>query len=193
LVLFNALTGRLMIYQKSALGMHEIFSSDRSLTTRERQVLVLIDGKRSTEELEGFFERKQLREILAKLEQLGFTEPLDGQAPATQTPTHATHYIAESSIELSPEQINAIKQILINGADDYLGIMGRALKEKVQTTTDFKKLRNFISLWHMALRESKLGRESAGVLMQQINQIIENTTQTEEAHSLEPADLEPAY
>jgi len=167
--------------------MHEIFSSDRSLTTRERQVLVLIDGKRSTEELEGFFDKKQLKETLAKLEQLGFTEPLDGKTLVPHSPAYATNYIAESRIPLSPEQLDSIRQILINGADDYLGIMGRALKEKVQTTTDFKKLRNFISLWHMAMRESKLGRESASILMHQINQTIESTTQTEVSSSLEPA------
>lgn len=182
-----------MIYQKSALGMHEIFSSERSLSTRERQVLVLIDGKRSTEELEGFFDKKQLRETLAKLEQLDFIQPLDALVPVSHSPAYAINYIAESPIALSPEQMDSIKQILINGADDYLGIMGRGLKEKIQTTTDFKKLRNFISLWHMAMRESKLGRESAGILMHQINQTIESSIQTEDAHSLEPADLELAY
>lgn len=182
-----------MIYQKSALGMQEIFSSERSLSTRERQVLVLIDGKRSTEELEGFFDKKQLRETLAKLEQLGFTQPLDALTSVPHLPNYATNYIADSRITLSPEQMDSIKQILINGADDYLGIMGRGLKEKIQTTTDFKKLRNFISLWHMAMRESKLGRESAGILMHQINQTIESTSQTEDAHSLEPVDLEAAY
>ena len=182
-----------MIYQKSALGMHEIFSSERSLSTRERQVLVLIDGKRSTEELEGFFDKRHLREILARLEQLGFTEPLDGQAPMPSSPIYATNYIAESRVVLSPEQLDTIRRILINGADDYLGIMGRGLKEKIQTTTDFKKQRNFISLWHMAMRESKLGRESAGFLMHQRNQTIENSSQTEGAHSLEFADLEPVY
>lgn len=175
-----------MIYQKSALGIQEIFSSNRSLNTRQRQVLVLIDGKRSTEELEGFFEKRQLREILATLEQLGFTEPLD--APALASARHyATHALSETSIHLSPEQINTIKQILINGADDYMGIMGRGLKEKIQETSEFKKLRNYISLWHMALRESKLGRESAGVLMAQINQTIESGTLEEFTPELEAA------
>lgn len=181
-----------MIYQKSALGVHEIFSSDRSLTTRERQVLVLIDGKRSAEELEGFFDRKQLKEILAKLEQLGFTRQIDGPASVSHAPSHAINHIAESRIALSQEQMDSIKQILMNGADDYLGIIGRSLKEKIQATTDFKKLRNFISMWHMAMRESKLGRESAGFLMQQINQIIESASQTEGALSLERLDLELA-
>lgn len=109
-----------MIYQKSALGMHEIFSSERSLSTRERQVLVLIDGKRSTEELEGFCDKRHLREILAKLEQMGFTQPLDGHAPMSPSPTYATNYIAESRVVLSPEQLDTIRQILINSADDYL-------------------------------------------------------------------------
>jgi hypothetical protein len=166
-----------MIYQKSALGMQEIFSSSRSLNTRQRQVLVLVDGKRSIEELESFFEKRQLKEILSSLEQLGFTEQLDASAPVMHPAgNHATHALSETRITLSPEQVNAIKQILLNGADDYLGIMGRGLKEKIQVTTEFKKLRNFISLWHMALRESKLGRESAGVLMAQINHTIESAT-----------------
>jgi hypothetical protein len=175
-----------MIYQKSALGIQEIFSSNRSLGIRQRQVLVLIDGKRSTEDLEGFFEKQQLREILATLEQLGFTQHLD--APLT-TPIRnpAIHTLSESAITLSPEQLSTIKQILINGADDYLGIMGRGLKEKIQNATGFEHLRSSISLWHMALRESKLGRESAGVLMEQINQTIENGVLSEFSPALEAA------
>jgi hypothetical protein len=164
-----------MIYQKSALGIQEIFSSNRSLNTRQRQVLVLVDGKRSIEELEAFFEKRQLKEIMTSLEQLGFTKPLDASATAS-TRSYATHALSETQITLSPEQIDAIKQILLNGADDYMGIMGRGLKEKIQETSEFKKLRNYISLWHMALRESKLGRESAGVLMAQINHTIESGT-----------------
>ena len=52
-----------MIYQKSTLGVQEIASSQRSLGVRQRQVLVLINGKRSIEELEGFFEKQQLNDI----------------------------------------------------------------------------------------------------------------------------------
>lgn len=116
-----------------------------------------------------------MREILTRLEQLGFTEPLDGPSPVQRTASATTNHIAESHIDLSPEQMDVIKQILMNGADDYLGIIGCGLKEKVQAASEFKKLRNFISLWHMAMRESKLGRESAGFWMQQINQIIESS------------------
>jgi hypothetical protein len=180
-----------MIYQKSALGIQEIFSSSRSLGIRQRQVLVLIDGKRSTEDLEGFFEKQQLGEILATLEQLGFTQrlnaPLQAWAPGSEIRSATIHALSESAVTLSPAQINTIKQILINGADDYLGIMGRGLKQKIQSAMEFEQLRSSISLWHMALRESKLGRESAGVLMEQINHTIENGMLPEPASELATA------
>jgi hypothetical protein len=176
-----------MIYQKSALGVQEIFSSNRSLGTRQRQVLVLIDGKRSIEDLESFFEKQQLREILATLEQLGFTQHLDSPMAAAPGRNNTTHALPEIAVFLSPDQISTIKQILLNGADDYLGIMGRSLKDKIQNASGFEQLRSSISLWHMALRESKLGRESAGVLMEQINQTIENGTLAEYAPALEAA------
>jgi hypothetical protein len=172
-----------MIYQKSALGMQEIFSSERSLNTRQRQVLVLIDGKRSIDDLEAFFERRQLAEILLMLEQEGFTSMLDG--PYTGSTAQAGQTLSESKTVLSDDQINIIKQILINGADDYLGLLGRSLKEKIHTTAEFKKLRHFISMWHMAMRESKLGRASADILMEQINNTIENGMLAEFSPALE--------
>ncbi len=169
-----------MIYQKSTLGIQEIASSQRSLGVRQRQVLVLINGKRSIEELEGFFEKQQLSDILIALTQGGFVQTLDTPftTPATQ---QTSHIFSDTTILLNREQINAIQQILLNGADDYLGIMGRGIKEKIQKTENFEQLRSYISIWHMALRESKLGRESAGFLMEQINQTIGNKTLGEHA------------
>lgn len=54
--------------------------------------------------------------------------------------------------------------------------MGRGIKERILKTENFEQLKSCISIWHTALRESKLGRESACFLMEQINQTIENKT-----------------
>lgn len=162
-----------MIYQKSTLGIQEIASSQRSLSVRQRQVLVLINGKRSIEELEGFFEKQQLSDILASLTEGGFLLTLN--APLVASITQQTpHALLDISVVLSHEQINTIQQILLNGAEDYLGIMGRSIKEKILKIENSDHIKSCISIWHMALRESKLGRESAGFLMEQINQTIEN-------------------
>jgi hypothetical protein len=167
-----------MIFQKSVLGVQEILSSNRSLGVRQRQVLVLVDGKRSAGDLEGFFEKQKLSEILNTLEQLGFIQHLNATLP-TPNKNHTANILPDSANVLSQDQINAIKQILINGADDYLGLMGRSLKEKIQNAVGFEQLKTCISLWQMAMRESKLGRESASFLMEQINQTIENKTLSE--------------
>ena len=169
-----------MIYQKSTLGIQEIASSQRSLGVRQRQVLVLINGKRSIEDLEGFFEKQQLNEILTTLTQGGFVQTLN--TPLTgDTEQSTSHVISDSAVTLSHEQIITIQQILLNGADDYLGLMGRGIKETIVKTENFEQLKSCISIWHMSLRESKLGRESEGFLMKQINQTIENKTLGEDA------------
>jgi hypothetical protein len=66
-----------------------------------------------------------------------------------------------------------VKAILMEAADDYLGIMGRSIKTKIETCDSENNLRQTISSWHMAMRESKLGRESASFLMEQIHKILE--------------------
>jgi hypothetical protein len=140
----------------------------------------LIDGKRSIESLQGFFEKQQLGEILTTLEDQGYIQQLDAPAPSTALArTPVIHTLSERTVILSPDQISTIKQILVNGADDYLGIMGRGLKEKIQNAAGLEQLKSCISLWHMALRESKLGHESAGILMEKISHTIENGTLAE--------------
>ena len=95
--------------------------------------------------------------------------------PLLSTSAHNTsHVLSDTTVILNNEQINTIQQILVNGADDCLGVMGRGIKEKILKTDNFEQLKSCISIWHMALRESKLGRESAGFLMEQINLTIEN-------------------
>ena len=125
-----------MIYQKSTLGIQEIASSQRTLSVRQRQVLVLINGKRSIIDLEGFFEKQQLSDILTTLAQGGFVQTLSSPLVTTNT----SHTLTDSVSVLSREQINNIQQILLNGADDYLGIMGRNIKERIQKTENFEQL-----------------------------------------------------
>lgn len=75
---------------------------------------------------------------------------------------------------INPAKIDAIKSILIESADDYLGIMGNNIKICVNLCGNEYDLRSCISVWHMTMRESKLGRESICFLIEQIHQTLEN-------------------
>jgi hypothetical protein len=165
-----------MVYEKSALGYNEFINDKRTLHFKERQVLLLVNGVRKIEELEQFFKKELLSEVIQKLESNGYIQRPQGVL-TEKKPSITTQSIFNAdntTTPINPEKIEAIKTILIEATDDYLGLMGRSLKTRIEACSDGVDLRNCISSWHMAMRESKLGRESTSFLMEQIHQTLEN-------------------
>ncbi len=178
-----------MVYEKSALGFMEFTTDKRTLGVRERQVLLLVNGVRSLDDLEKFFKKDLLLETIKKLETEGYiqksadqdTDVKEEQQQLVQTSQSASAFsvtlsfldVQEDAEPICPTKLSAVKSILIDAADDYLGIMGRGIKAKIETCDNEESLRQCISSWHMAMRESKLGRESASFLMEQIHQTLE--------------------
>ena len=167
-----------MVYEKSARGFSEFITDKRTLGVRERQVLLLVNGVRKLDDLEKFFKKELLVDTIKKLESEGYIQlPADQQAIKNATPTtHSffdTQNAAAAPEPICPTKLAAIKTILIEACDDYLGIMGRGTKARIEVCDNEDYLRQCISSWHMAMRESKLGRESASFLMEQIHQTLE--------------------
>jgi hypothetical protein len=173
-----------MVYEKSALGYNEFTNNRRTLNVRERQVLLLVNGIRNLEELEKFFKKELLTETIYKLELEGFIYPANSQSSGPLN-SHANNQVTNISarsflntqpaaIPINPAKLTAVKNILMDACDDYLGLMGRGIKDKIAKCDNEIDLRNCISSWHMAMRESKLGRESTDFLMEQIHQTLEN-------------------
>jgi len=173
-----------MVYEKSARGFSEFITEKRSLHVRERQVLLLVNGVRNLDDLEKFFKKELLTETIQKLELGGYIQQprgthIERKLSAT---TQSFFNVEHRSTPISPANMSAIKAILIESADDYLGIMGRSLKSRIEACNDQNDIRNCISSWHMAMRESKLGRESASFLMEQIHQTLDNKILDADSH-----------
>jgi hypothetical protein len=171
-----------MVYEKSALGFKEFINQNRTLSVRERQVLLLINGNRNIDELEKFFKKEQLSITLNKLESDGYIHQYNSASSLNKTKTSnystisTLSYINSINHEapLDIVKITKIKSILLESADDYLGLMGHNIKVCVNACHTEYDLRSCISMWHMAMRESKLGRESTSFLLEQIHQTLEN-------------------
>ncbi len=165
-----------MVYEKSALGYNEFINEKRTLHFRERQVLLLVNGIRKIDELEKFFKKELLTETIQKLESGGYIQLPRGIAPEKSPSITTLSFFNTDNAgpPINPAKIAAIKTILIDATDDYLGLMGRSIKVRIETCNNEIDLRNCISSWHMAMRESKLGRESTSFLMEQIHQTLEN-------------------
>jgi hypothetical protein len=78
------------IYQKSAKGAQAIATRDHALPPKMRSMLILVDGKRSVDELAklGGMLGDPLQ-LLAQLLEQGFIEAGAAAAPATSTPAPA--------------------------------------------------------------------------------------------------------
>jgi len=170
-----------MVYEKSTRGLNEFANNQRTLGVRERQVLLLVNGVRNLDDLNKFFKQDHLLDTIKKLESEGYIQ-LPQKLQAQQAIPAATHTspITLSLLEatdqvapICPTKLATVKSILLEATDDYLGMMGRGIKTKIEQCENETSLRQCISSWHMAMRESKLGRESASFLMEQIHQTLE--------------------
>ena len=160
------------IYQKTAAGIAEIAAADKKLNFRQRQALILVDGKRNADELAVFLNQQKMPELLAELEKFGYI--YNPASPARQISAYPSH-TAESAVKasvMSDAQVHSIKDILTQSIDQHLGIMGRGLKQKVEAAVTDEQIIACSSQWHMAMRESKSGRDMAGKLMDQVQQIL---------------------
>lgn len=198
-----------MVYEKSFSGQQELNNNQRALNARQRQVLIMIDGKRTKDDLERYLQNLDVGEIIADLERQGYIHTpgkakvahipvvnpsfasntaatLDQTPAAVSMPTQiATEVqpqpqsLAASSPETTDDdlpidsgKLAAVKIILSISAKEHLGLMGRAMIEKIEKIGDRAQLKAVISQWHMAIRESKSGRATASVLIEEVNQLI---------------------
>lgn len=169
-----------MVYEKSALGFDEFATSKRTLSVRERQVLLLVNGVRKLDDLEKFFKKELLDETIQKLASTGFIIIANSAQASNQHTNVSGRFFLDTNstnVAINPVKMAAVKNILLDATDDYLGLMGRALKDRIDKCIDQVDLRACVSSWHMAMRESKLGRESTDFLLEQIHQTLENNMQ----------------
>ncbi|MDP3088673.1 MAG: hypothetical protein Q8M99_10865 [Methylotenera sp.] len=173
-----------MVYEKSELGHIEFVNEKRTLHFKERQVLLLINGVRKTEDLEQFFKKELLEDIIQKLELNGYIQRPSDCLTEKKTSIITPSFLFQNSLTapINSIQIEAIKTILVDATNDYLGLMGHSIKTRIQACEHEVDLRSCISSWHMAMRESKLGRESTSFLMDQIHQTLENKVLDQNNH-----------
>jgi len=131
----------------------------------------MVDGKRDVDSLIQLLRQPALQQTLDELQNLGYIA--DAARPsgvAMQMSLPANEQVSRP--QLSEIQVSEIKAILISSTEQYLGIMGRGLKVKIEAAADDGHITTCASEWHMAMRESKSGRDMAGTLMDQVQQIM---------------------
>lgn len=152
------------VYRKSAKGLSEIETRAHRLPPRLRSALILVDGKRSDDDLRAMLSQ-QAEETLAALAAEGFIEEVAVVAPAPAAASRKVAVAAGDSsvfpissgaaptlppgvpstlaVSIPPSELASRKRDATRAINDLLGPMGESLSlkiEKARTGEEFRQV-----------------------------------------------------
>ena len=129
-----------LVYAKTAQGRLEIAQRSAGLGARQRSILIMLDGHKTVGALAALMPAVQLAGMLDELLDRGLIAPAAG-APDIRA-------------RLAP-----VKAMLVRTAETYLGLIAADLVRQIAAARDEQQLQRAIGHWHMAMQDSKYGRD----------------------------------
>lgn len=145
-----------VIYAKTPEGRDEVAQRRCGLSSRQRSILIVLDGERRVDSLLGLMPAAQVQAILDELAALGLIAPATGLAPST-----AVSSALPPVRRIDHARLAQVRQMMTGTAETYLGPMAAELIRQVQSADDEIGLQRALAHWHMAMQASKYGREVA--------------------------------
>jgi hypothetical protein len=144
------------VYRKTAKGQAEIATRTHQLPPRLRQALILVDGKRSDDELRRML--PQGDEALRALIDDGFVEPVGVTAvpvaAAAGAPAAASAPAPKPQAPL-PAFGDQLKREIVRSLNDLLGPMAEGLALKVERARSPDELRAILEQAHRVIRDMR--------------------------------------
>lgn len=160
------------VYVKSERAVKEFEQGNRTLSLKHRQLLIMVNGRRTNSQIAQAFNSEQAIQMLADLEKLGY---LINANLVKQAIKHKATQV--KSVELSRDHLVFIKTFLAEEAQLQLGIMSRDIEQRVASVQNADELKSCVSRWHMAIRDSRNGRTVADKLMERLAHLMANPPQ----------------
>lgn len=168
------------VYTKTEKGRTEVSQRSAGLNPRQRSVLIMLDGRKPALALTGLTPAPQLAVILDELTAMGLivaaaAAPAPAPAPVSVAPSAAPVPPAPaappapaSAPPIDPARLAQAKALLVHSAQTCLGPIAADLIRQIDAAADEHQLQRAIGHWHMAMRDSKFGRDLADAHLAQI-------------------------
>ncbi|MEO7494470.1 MAG: hypothetical protein ABIT83_08570 [Massilia sp.] len=153
--MLSAAPNLLTVYVKTGAGRAEMHRLDSDLTRRQRSVLIMVDGRKRLGEIGMALPLAELETIVSALLAGGLIAGPPSAAPA---------------VPADPARLARIKAMMVRSAEAYLGVMAGDVVRRVDKAANEAELKSVLGHWHMAMRESKYGREVAGLHLEEIRE-----------------------
>lgn len=138
---------------RTQAGEASLTISSTQVTGKQRQFLRLIDGMRSLAQIGLMLHGRDLASELAELIELGMVVASPAHKPVAVS--------AVSAHPTLPERWHEAVVFMKAHARECLGIMAHPIDHLLERVGDCDAAKSAVARWHMALRESRLGRSVA--------------------------------
>lgn len=152
---------KIAVYRKSARGADALARRDPALSMRLRSLLILVDGKRSADELARLSASPvEAEQLFAQLLQLAMIEPLPAQVPAGgngQAPSPAAAVAPTATLREA-------QRAAVRGLTDLLGPTADDLCLRIESARTAQDLLAVLKRAELAIRTAR-GAQAAAAFM----------------------------
>lgn len=158
------------LFVKTPKGQQELETRAANLTATLRSVLILIDGKRTVQQLEKQLHRLgNVNQLLTSLLQQGL---IQAQAPDHPVSTRPMATPAHSPAT-SSKDLTAVKARLGDEIKQYFGLMAGPLLNRLEGHKTPEAVSDYITELHSLMRES-LGPRKAEAFLESAKKILQD-------------------
>ncbi|HJV91981.1 MAG TPA: hypothetical protein VJ572_00835 [Azonexus sp.] len=164
-----------VIFAKTPKGHDEISTKAGGLTPRQRRVLIMIDGKRTIDELRGMLQADDLQHTLGMLEEDAYIEVASdtGQAGSPAAPLPSITAFGELPETPDPIRMQHARNFMMNTLNAFVGALGTSsLLERIENAPDHGALRQLYDEWYHAIVMSREGKREAESLRSKLLAVI---------------------
>lgn len=146
------------VYTKTDKGRTELTQRSLGLNSRQRTVLILLDGRKPCSALHSLLPAEQVAVIVGELLGLELIMPSGACAAVTDAPSSA--------------RLAQVKAEMVETAQSCLGLLAAEVVRRIERAADERELLSVVGHWHMALQASKHGREAAHAHLERVKESL---------------------
>lgn len=170
------------IYIKTEKGQRELVRPRFGLDSRQRRILMRVDGLIDLRTLAEICPETELEDILAVLIKQDFIVYLTDSGETTLSESDMSGNGKASTIEgvkgkghiltQSFTRFSAAKELMLEVAVVHLGIFGRDIMQKIEQAESADNLMLLAGRWNMALCESKTANRHAPLYLEKLKLLL---------------------
>ncbi|HEX6734886.1 MAG TPA: hypothetical protein VF096_08725 [Azonexus sp.] len=169
-----------VIFAKTARGQEEVTARSAGLTPRQRRVLIMIDGKRTVDELREMLQADDLQHTLGLLEEDGHiaVAGLKEETSGTLQPAPPDSLPSITAFRPLPEppdsaEMEMARNFIMNSLRTFCGPYAHLdIVERTSTAKSHEELRQQFDPWLHAVMQTRDGKRRAEELRGQLLKVI---------------------